>query len=266
LAGRFFDEQDSQERNKTAMVAEKLATRIYGSPRAAIGATLKLVSLPFTVIGVFRERVETFGQTEISDNSILIPDTVARYFSTDDVVGNFLFSMADAGDVPQASRQIQQVLQSRHRAGATYSVVNLNAILSVARQVADSLTLVLLLLSAVTLVVSGVGIMNIMLATVNARVREIGVRKAVGATKREIRWQFLAEAALISLAGGLIGITIGLLIPLSLRRFVGIHIPVPGLAAVVGVVVCSAVGLICGTGPATRAANLDPVQCLHDEA
>ncbi|MGA3212910.1 MAG: ABC transporter permease, partial [Terriglobales bacterium] len=71
LAGRFFDEQDSQDRNKTAMVAEKLATRIYGSPRAAIGATLKLVSLPFTVIGVFRERVETFGQTEISDNSIL---------------------------------------------------------------------------------------------------------------------------------------------------------------------------------------------------
>jgi putative ABC transport system permease protein len=266
LAGRFFDQLDSQDRNKTAVIAEKLAVRLYGNPQAAIGAQLKLVSLPFTVVGVFREGVETFGQTEISDNSILIPDTVARYFTVDDIVRNVFFSMADPKDVARASLQVQKVLQSRHRPGANYQVVNLNAILSIAGKVANALTLVLSLVSAITLVVGGVGIMNIMLATVNARVREIGVRKAVGATKREIHLQFLTEAALISLVGCGMGIVVGLIIPFSLRWLAGIELPVPGVAAVVAIAVCAGIGLLCGTGPAARAANLDAVECLHQEA
>jgi len=113
--------------------------------------------------------------------------------------------------------------------------------------------------------VSGIGIMNIMLATVSARIREIGIRKALGATKREIQFQFLAEAILISLIGGLLGVIIGLALPFSVRFLTAYRIPISGLSAIVAIVVSSLVGIIFGTVPATRAARLDPVESLRYE-
>src|SRR6266516_2629381 len=115
------------------------------------------------------------------------------------------------------------------------------------------------------LLVSGIGIMNIMLATVSQRIREIGIRKAIGATNREIRFQFLSEAVLISLIGGLIGIFIGLAIPFSVRFFTEYRIPISGLSAIIAIVVSSLVGVIFGTLPASRAAQLDPVESLRYE-
>jgi putative ABC transport system permease protein len=123
----------------------------------------------------------------------------------------------------------------------------------------------LLLIAAVTLLVSGIGIMNIMLATVSSRIREIGIRKAIGATNREIRFQFLAEAVSISLIGGILGIVIGLAIPFSVRFFTEYRIPISGLSAIIAIVVSSLVGVIFGTLPATRAAQLDPVESLRYE-
>jgi putative ABC transport system permease protein len=117
----------------------------------------------------------------------------------------------------------------------------------------------------VVLLVSGIGIMNIMLATVSARIREIGIRKAVGATNREIRFQFLSEAILISLIGGIIGIIIGLAIPFSVRFFTEYRIPISGLSAIIAIVVSSLVGVLFGTVPASRAAQLDPVESLRYE-
>jgi putative ABC transport system permease protein len=265
LGGRFFDEDDNQSRNKTALLAEKLAEKLYGGQDAAIGRELRLVSLPFTIVGTFREGVETFGQTEISDDTIVIPDNVARYFSSNGLIKNAFFSVAQADEVPNATEQIRSVLQSRHRPGSVYHVMNLTELLSVAAKAANALTAVLLLVSTVTLVVSGVGIMNIMLATVNARIREIGVRKAVGATRREIQRQFLLEAALIAVVGGLLGIVVGLLIPLSLRWGLGLRIPISTWSVIIAIGVSSVIGVVFGTAPATRAANLDPVECLHYE-
>ena len=112
----------------------------------------------------------------------------------------------------------------------------------------------LLLISVLTLIVSGVGIMNIMLATVNSRVREIGVRKAVGATNAEIRAQFLTEAVLISLAGGTVGILIGLALPFSVRFITNYRVPVSGWSVIIAVLVSSLVGVLFGTAPAARAA------------
>jgi putative ABC transport system permease protein len=125
--------------------------------------------------------------------------------------------------------------------------------------------MVLLAVALVVLLVSGIGIMNIMLATVSARIREIGIRKAIGATNREIRFQFLSEAVLISLIGGLIGILIGLAIPYSVRYFTEYRIPVSGLSAIIAILVSSLVGVIFGTIPASRAAQLDPVESLRYE-
>jgi putative ABC transport system permease protein len=264
-AGRFFDEYDTSSRNKVALITKPLAVRLYGTEDAAVGRHVKLSGLPFTIIGTFHERVETFGQSEITDDTILIPYTVARYFTDTDAVKQLFFSMSDAERVPAATKEIQAALQSRHRPESVYKAENLTQILDVAAKTANALTAVLLLISAVTLVVSGVGIMNIMLATVSSRIREIGVRKAVGATSQEIRLQFLTEAVLISLVGGSIGIVAGLAIPVSLRFFTDYRVPISGLSIIIALVVSSMVGVLFGTLPAARAAQLDPVESLRYE-
>ena len=264
-AGRFFDEDESAARTKVAVVTETFAVKQFGSIDAAIGHEIKLLGLPFTIIGVFRERIDTFGETEISDQTILIPYTVARFFTGDDYVKQIFFSMADVGDVQRATGLIHQVIQSRHRPDSIYKVQNLSQLLDVAAKIANALTSVLLLVSAITLIVSGIGIMNIMLATVNSRIREIGVRKAVGATNREIKYQFLAEALFISVTGGLLGIIIGLALPFSLRFLTSFRVPISGLSAIIAIGVSTLVGIIFGTVPAARAARLDPVLSLRHE-
>jgi putative ABC transport system permease protein len=265
LSGRFFDDSDTQARNKVAVITQKLAQTLYGSESAAIGNQLKLSGLPFTVIGTFRERVDTLGQTEISDDTILVPYTVARYFTNSDEVKQLFFSVSDSNEVPRATREIQEVLQSRHRPESVYRVDNLTQLLDVAAKTANTLSRVLLLISVLTLIVSGVGIMNIMLATVNARTREIGVRKAVGATNAEIWAQFLTEAVLISLSGGMVGIVVGLGLPFSIRFLTNYRLPISGWSVVIAVLVSSFVGILFGTAPAARAAHFDPIESLRYE-
>jgi putative ABC transport system permease protein len=265
IAGRFFDDSDTQARNKVGVITQNLANTLYGSQEAAIGREIKINGLPFTVIGTFRERVDTFGQSEISDDTVLIPFTVARFFTPNDEVKQLFFSVSDSADVPRATEQIHDVLQSRHRPQSVYKVDNLTQLLAVAGKSANALTTVLLLISVLTLLVSGVGIMNIMLATVNSRIREIGVRKAVGATNSEIRAQFLAESVLISLSGGTVGILIGLALPFSVRFLTDYRVPISGLSVIIAVLVSSLVGVIFGTAPAARAAQLDPVESLRYE-
>jgi putative ABC transport system permease protein len=265
VSGRFFDREDSQAHNKVGVITEKMARTVYGSPQAAIGRVIKLTGLPFTIIGTFKESAETLGQTEVSDNSMAIPYSVSRYFLETPNVKMIYFSMEDASMVLPATSQIKRVLQSRHRAESVYNVQNLTAELYMMDRIATALTWVLLLISLVTLVVSGIGIMNIMLATVTSRIREIGIRKAVGATNREIRFQFLAEAILISVIGGLAGIVIGLAIPYSVRFLTEYRVPISGWSAIIAIVVSSVVGVIFGTLPAARASQLDPVESLRHE-
>jgi putative ABC transport system permease protein len=265
LSGRFFDDQDSQARNKVGVITKQLAEELFGSVDAAVGQVLKLSGLPFTVVGTFKEGVETFGQSEVQANSMIIPYSVSRFFTNTPTVRLIYFSVGDPSIVASTTDQIKSVLQSRHRAESVYSVQNLTQLLVVAEKTANALTMVLLCVSMVVLLVSGIGIMNIMLSTVSARIREIGIRKAIGATNREIQLQFLSEAILISLFGGLIGIIIGLALPFSVRFFTAYRLPVSGLSAIVALLVSSTVGILFGTVPATRAAQLDPVESLRYE-
>jgi len=209
--------------------------------------------------------VDTFGQSEVIDNTMVIPYTVSRYFTDTPTVRQIYFSVADPSMVAPATAQIKSVIQSRHRPESVYNVENLTQLVAVAEKTANALTVVLLLVAAITLLVSGIGIMNIMLATVSARIREIGIRKAIGATNREIRFQFLSEAILISLIGGFVGVIIGLALPFSVRFLTEYRIPISGLSAIVAIVVSSLVGVLFGTVPATRAAKLDPVESLRYE-
>jgi len=265
LAGRFFDNEDAQSRNKVGVLTQKMAEELYGSVDAAVGQTIKLSGLPFTVVGTFKEGVDTFGQSEVQDYTMVIPYTVSRYFTENASVKQIFFTVASPDDVVPATTQITRVIRSRHRPESVYTVSNLTQLLAVWDKIANGLTIGLLLIAAVTLLVSGIGIMNIMLATVSSRIREIGIRKAIGATNREIRFQFLAEAVLISLVGGILGIIIGLAIPFSVRFLTAYRIPISGLSAIIAILVSSLVGILFGTLPATRAAQLDPVESLRYE-
>jgi len=265
VSGRFFDSQDEQAHNKVGLITETLANQLYGSPEAAVGKIIPLSHLPFTIIGTFRERVNTFGESEVTTSTFLIPYSVARYFTETATVKLIYFSVSDPAMIEPVTNQIKQVIQSRHRAESVYNVTNLTQLVTVADKTANALTMVLLAVAAIVLLVIGIGIMNIMLATVSSRIREIGIRKALGATNREIRFQFLSEAIVISVGGGLVGVVIGLALPYSIRFLTEYRVPISGLSAIVAIVVSSLVGILFGTVPAARAAKLDPVESLRYE-
>jgi putative ABC transport system permease protein len=266
LSGRFMDPNDVALRSKVAMLTEKLAHRLYGSQEAAIGKILKLHGLQFTVIGTFKERTSTFGMSELTDETILIPITVLRYFTSSERIDPLYVQARNAQDVEALTQQVRTIIESRHRPGARYRVENLSAILDAARNIAAILTVVLILVSAIALLISGIGIMNIMLVTVTERTREIGLRMAVGASRKEVLQQFLFEAVLISIGGGLVGILFGVGLPLSLRLFFEeARIPVSALSIAIAFVVSVAVGLIFGILPANRAARLNPTEALRYE-
>ncbi len=265
-AGRFLDSSDVALRQKAALLTERLAERLYGGQQNALGQVLKLHGLQFTVIGTFRERTESYGLTELGRETVLIPVTVIRYFTKVERVDPLYVQARTPEDVPAVTAIVKTVLESRHRPGARYKVENLAAILEAARSIALVLTIVLILVATIALIISGIGIMNIMLVTVTERTREIGVRMAVGAPRRYVMQQFLTEAVLISLGGGLIGILAGLSVPLGVRFLVdSIDIPISPVSVVVAFAVSFAVGLVFGLLPAGRAARLNPTEALRYE-
>jgi putative ABC transport system permease protein len=266
VAGRFFDEQDSINHAKVAVLNLPFAIELYGSPEAAIGQSIMVKTVPISVIGVFKESIPTYGMSEIStDETILIPYEVARYFTGTNELKEIFFKLRDSSMVEPAAKQITEIIQSRHRPNSVYHAMTLTGILQTASKVANALTWVLLIAASITLVVSGVGIMNSMLATVQARIREIGIRKALGATRREIRLQFLTESVFMSLSGGIVGTILGLGIPISVRLLTPYKIPVDWRSAVIALATSVIVGVVFGTVPANRAARLDPVETLKYE-
>lgn len=265
LSGRFFDDQDEAAHIKCAVVTVPFAIQMFGSSDEAIGRDFQILGIPFRIIGTFKESVDTFGQSEITDNTILIPYSVARYFTGTDTVKTLYFSIRSMEEVPDATNEIKRVISSRHKPNSVYKAQNLKELLSMASTIANALTAILVLVAAVTLAVGGVGIMNIMLATVRARIREIGIRKALGATYREIKLQFLAEAVIISLAGGVVGVIVGLMVPLSVRLFTNLALPISVMSVFIALAAATIVGVIFGTVPATRAAQMDPVESLKYE-
>src|SRR3984893_8172096 len=263
-AGRFLDASDIEQRARVCLLTEKLAYKLYGSQSGAIGQSLKIYGERFTVIGTFKERVESFGQSEVSKESVLIPITVLKYFTDIERIDPMYVQAKSANDVEAVTRAVREILESRHRPGAKYTVENLTEILNTAESIGFILEIVLILVSAIALIISGIGIMNIMLVTVTERTREIGLRMAVGASRREILAQFLAEAILISLAGGLAGIALGTAIPYSVRFFEpSLRIPVSQASILVAFAVSCLVGIVFGMLPAVRASRLSPTEALR---
>jgi putative ABC transport system permease protein len=265
-AGRFMDANDVAMRNKVAMLTEELAKRLYGSLPAAIGQVLKLHGLQFTVIGTFKEKTSSFGMSELTSETVLIPISVLRYFTSSERIDPLYVQVTDANDVPAVTREVRQIIEGRHRPGARYRVENLSAILEAAQNIATILTIVLIMVSAIALIISGIGIMNIMLVTVTERTREIGVRMAIGASRRWVLQQFLLEAVLISVGGGIAGILAGISLPLSVHFFTDqFAIPISMWSVVIAFAVSALVGLVFGLLPASRASRLNPTDALRYE-
>ena len=266
LRGRFFDPEDMESRSKVCLITKELADRVYPY-EDPIGKNIRMGELSFTVIGVFKERVATFGLSEIQRESAIIPFSLMKYYTGEDIVKVLYAQAQQQEDVPAVTRQMEAILKTRHPAEATYEVQNLGSILDAARKISMALTVVLLVIAFIALVISGIGIMNIMLVTVTERTREIGIRKAIGAPRSEILYQFLLEAFIISGAGAVFGILIGVSIPVLIQPLLpgNLRVPVSALSVVVAFLVSCLTGVFFGYLPASRAAKLQPIESLRYE-
>jgi putative ABC transport system permease protein len=266
LRGRYFDEGDMEAHSKVCLITQDLALRVFGVDNP-IGQSIRMGELMFTVIGVFRERVATFGLTELQKESVLIPQPLMKYYTGQDVL-NVLYAQAlSPDDVNNLARQMTRLLRSRHPVEAEYDVQTLTAIVGAARAISEALTVVLLVIACIALLISGIGIMNIMLVTVRERTREIGIRKAIGAPRTDIMGQFLIEAFLISGGGAVIGVLIGIAIPVGVQQLLpgNLRVPISPTSVIVAFMVSCVTGLFFGWLPANQAAKLDPVESLRYE-
>ena len=273
LRGRYFDQDDMNSRSKVCLITRELAELAFPN-EDPLGRDIRLGDLHFTVIGVFHERTATFGLTEVTKNSVIVPIGLMKYYTGEEYLRTLYVQADRPENVPELTKQVGQLLSSRHRRGAEYLSENLDSLLDSARRISMALTVLLILVATIALTISGIGIMNIMLVTVTERTREIGIRKAIGAPRVAILYQFLMEALLISGTGALLGIAIAVTIPMMLNIVIslvpelasaGVHIPVSWVSVVMAFLVSCSTGLLFGYLPANRAARLQPTESLRYE-
>jgi putative ABC transport system permease protein len=269
--GRYFDEDDMASRSKVCLITPQLAASVFPN-EDPVNKEIHVGELAFTVIGVFRERTATFGQSEITPESVIVPFSLIRYYTGTEFIKTFYAQADKQEDVEMVTRQVSEVLNSRHRAEAGYRVENLASILETARNISLAMTVVLVVIAMIALAISGIGIMNIMLVTVTERTHEIGIRKAVGANRAAILYQFLLEALMISGTGALTGIGIAVAVSFVLQAVItffpvpqDLHVPISWVSVVIAFVVSCSTGLIFGYLPADKAAQLQPTESLRYE-
>jgi putative ABC transport system permease protein len=266
LRGRYLDEGDMESHSKVCLLTEDLAKRLFPTDDP-VGRTVRVGELIFTVIGVFRERGSTFGESDIQRESLLMPFSLTKEYTGASVLLIIYAQANRAEDVPLVTQELGDLLRSRHRAGVKYIVQNLGSILDAARNISLALSIVLLIIGLITLTIGGVNIMNIMLVIVTERTHEIGLRKAVGARRLDIRYQFLLEAVMISTIGALAGIVVGVAIPILAEPFLpgNFSVRFAWLSILIAFVVSCTVGIVFGYLPADRAAKLEPTEALRHE-
>jgi putative ABC transport system permease protein len=265
LRGRFLDEDDVLERARVCVVVRDLYQRLFGN-QGIEGKTIRTMGTTFQVIGEFEEPVDTLGRGDIVPETILIPITVGWYYTPTREVRTLYAEVRDFSQLPTAVQAVEAILKERHRPGSVYEVESMTTVVRLAHAISAGLIVVFVLAAAVSVVVGGVGIMNILLASVEQRTREIGVRMSVGARRRDILGQFLFEALALGMAGSSIGVLLGLGLPYLSRLFLrGIEIHVSILSAVLAFVFSCGVAVVFGAVPAYRASSLNPAEALHHE-
>jgi putative ABC transport system permease protein len=265
IRGRFLDADDLAGRARVCVVSKSLYEKLFRHAEAG-QKTLRTLGMMFIVIGEFENPVDTMGNGEMRSDAIFIPISVAWFFTQTHRVDTLFVEVRDFDAIPAAQANLEQILRERHHTGAVFSVDNMAAVVKVARTISAGLIVVFILAASVSVIVGGVGIMNILLASVEHRTREIGIRMSVGARRRDILMQFLAEALILGSVGSSVGVLVGLGIPLAVRAFVNqVAIEVSPLSAILAFAFSSVVTLSFGVVPAYRAAHLNPTDALRHE-
>jgi len=273
-AGRIFDASDLAGATKVCLVGQTVARQLFGGADP-LGQTIRVRRVPFTVIGVLESKGQSMMGTD-QDDLILMPISTARKrvlgasnLAKQRSVGTIWVKVADGQDMKAAEEQVRALLRQRHRLQPgqddDFSLRNLEEVAATQEASSRVLALLLAAVASVSLVVGGIGIMNIMLVSVTERTREIGLRMAVGARTRDILGQFLVEAVTLSLIGGLAGIAIGIATAVGIAEVAGWRIVLSPQSVVLAVAFAFAIGVFFGFYPARKAARLNPVEALRFE-
>jgi putative ABC transport system permease protein len=267
IQGRFFTETEDRNFAKLAVISKELHQELFGG-RSVEGEYLRLFDLRFRIIGVYREGVESAAALEKSEAAgmvAIVPFWTLKHVGNTRYV-DVIYIQAESPDaVETVVRDVRQVLLAQYGNLDGYTIESLDTYLELVDQVSDAITLGLMAIAGVSLLVAGIGIMNIMLVTVTERTRDIGIRLALGAGRRDILLQFLIEASILSLSGGILGVLIGAGVPLYFGFLYGFDVPVSGVSVIVAFGVSMGVGVFFGLYPARKAANMNIVDSLSYE-
>lgn len=265
--GRFFTAADEEHKTHVCVLGPDVVKRVFPNRSDILGEYIYIAGWRFTVIGMTEARGSMMGES--MDNYVLIPfSTFKKRFGTRREL-DISVQAINAESIEKAKEQVIQIL--RIRRGLTvdeendFEVMTQETMMETYNSITKVVFIVMVGIASISLVVGGIGIMNIMLVSVTERTKEIGIRKAIGAKRRDILWQFLVEATLLSLFGGVIGIAIGVGIAWAISKFTPIPAAAPLWSILVGTSICVAVGLFFGIFPAAKASKLHPIDALRYE-
>lgn len=268
--GRFITEADSRNISKVAVIGPTTATDLFGEGNEAVGQTIRIKGMQFTVIGVTMSK-GTSGGFNNQDDVIFVPLASAQRFLLGDssYLTNIGISASSANDMSQVQNDVTTILLDRHHISdpnmADFNVLNQASIVSAASSVTSTFTALLAAVAGISLIVGGIGIMNMMLTTVTERTKEIGLRKAIGATRRDINIQFLSEATALTVIGGMIGVTLGWAASYTVTKLGILQTSVSISSVLLAFGVSAGIGIVFGYYPARRASRLNPIEALRYE-
>ena len=265
--GRNLLYSDMASRQKVAVVGAYVASELFGSPEEALGEKIKLNGDNYTVVGVVEQQTESAADFDdgCTDDFVWIPYSRAAKIARNAVISNYTFTSYDINDTDACTAALEEFLYSKMKNDDLYSVTAMSSLMDTLNDQIAMMSMMLGGIAGISLLVAGVGVMNIMLVSVTERTREIGIRKALGAKKRVILQQFVIEAAVTSTIGGLAGILLGSLASVGIGMLMGIDAPPTVSAVLVSFSVSVGIGLVFGYMPASRAAGLNPIDALRSE-
>jgi putative ABC transport system permease protein len=267
-SGSFISESDNSALSKVAVLGPTTATNLFGTT-AAVGKSIRINKIAFNVIGVMTSKGGS-GLGGNQDDTILIPlSTAQKQLFGVTYVGSVSIEVADSKKMDTVRDEIGYFLLARHKisdpANADFTIFSQADVLSTINQVTGTFTALLSGIAAISLLVGGIGIMNIMLVTVVERTREIGLRKALGATKKAVVSQFLIESIILTIAGGLIGMTLGMALSFAISKLINLPFVLNFGSIALAIGVSGGIGILFGWYPARKAANLQPIEALRYE-
>ncbi len=269
-SGELFSDADVRSANRVALIGKTVAENLFGDDIDPIGKTIRIKKNPFTILGVLESKGQSFDGRD-QDDTIIVPITTAqRKLFGNQIPGSVRMIMAQAKSekyMGVAEDAITDLIRQRHNirenAESDFSVRNLTAMAKTASETAKTMSMLLGAIASISLLVGGIGIMNIMLVSVTERTREIGIRMAIGAREKDILLQFLLEACVISIVGCVIGVALGLGGAMLVKKMVGAEILISMQSIVLAFSVATSVGVFFGYYPASKAAKLHPIEALR---